>query len=80
METVVITKELFDELVLDKARELRQKRKTHCIDKWEAMKILGCKERRFYDLLKAPNTLIRRGSVKGSFVEESIYKERDRHN
>lgn len=79
METVTITKELFDTIVLERARQLRQKSKSHCIDKWEAMEILGCKEATFYKKLRDINCLIRKGSTNGSFIEESVYKERDRN-
>ncbi|MEM6815311.1 MAG: hypothetical protein AAF600_13150 [Bacteroidota bacterium] len=78
METVTITKELFDSLVREKARELNREEMTHCVDKWRAMEILGCGERTFYKKLNAKGSCIRRGSKNGSFVKSSVIKERDR--
>lgn len=71
---------IIDHLVTEKAMQLRQQKKTHCVNKWQAIQILGCKERKFYDILKDPKCLIRKGSVRGSFIESSVYKERDRFN
>ena len=66
-----------DDLAMKKAKDMRIQDRTHCVDKWEAMKILGCSERTFYKKVNAKGSSIRKGSSNGSYIKESIFKERD---
>ena len=78
METVVITRELFDTLVYQKASEIRERdRKGLCTTK-EALDILGCCDKTFRNRLKEKGCLIKKSSVKGRYLTESVYKEQKR--
>ncbi len=75
---MTITKELFESLVIDKARELNLEERDHSISKKRAKQILGVGESTFYKKLNAKGSHIRRGSKQGTFVKSSVLKERDR--
>ncbi len=77
-ETVIITKDLFMDLVYNKAKEMRELDRKGLSGTKEVLNILGCCDKTFRNRLKEKGCLIKKSSIKGKYLTESIYKERDR--
>lgn len=69
-DTVIISKELFQELVYREAHRMRMEERTHCLKAKEAALLLGCSERTLRNLRKRGK--IKPGGVRGTYIKESI--------
>lgn len=63
------------ELIQGKAAEMRESKRKGVCSLDEALKILGCSKKTFRNLIKETGCLIKKSSVHGKYITESIHKE-----
>lgn len=74
-ETVIIDKNLFDELVRKEASRQREDDRRGVCSVEEACSILGVNQRKFYRLIYEPKTEIKRSKLRGKYTRRSIERE-----
>ncbi|MDY8137606.1 hypothetical protein [Aquimarina sp. 2201CG5-10] len=77
-EVVVVDKSMFQDLVYKMASNMRESKRKKISNLKEALEILGCSKTTLYKMLKDPKCKIRKSSVNGKFITESLDRELER--
>ena len=74
----LVTKEVLDDLILLKESSRRKNRALKVISKAEVLELMGCSESTLYRRMRKKGCKIRRGSVNGTYISQSVFDEMDR--
>ncbi|MDV7138245.1 hypothetical protein R3X28_05125 [Maribacter sp. TH_r10] len=75
MQCYLITKEVLDELIFLKESSRRKNTARKLMPKSEVLELLGCSESTLYRRMRKKDCKIRRGSVNGTFITQSVLDE-----
>ena len=73
----LVTKEVLDDLILLKESSRRQNHARKLISKAEVLELMGCSESTLYRRMRKRGCKIRRGSVNGTYITQSVFDEMD---
>ena len=71
----LVTKEVIDDLIWLKEASRRITNTRKVISKAEVLEIMGCSESTLYRRMRKQGCKIRRGSVNGTYICQSVYDE-----
>ncbi len=74
-EVVIVDKNMFQDLIYDRAAKMREDKRKRICGLKEACNIMGCGSTTFYKLLRNPKCLIKKSSVNGKYQIESLERE-----
>ncbi|KZS41875.1 hypothetical protein AWE51_00065 [Aquimarina aggregata] len=77
-DVVIVDKQVFNDMLYRIASEMRESKRKGISSLKESLEFMGCSKSTFYNILNDPKCLIRRSTVNGSYITDSLEQEQKR--